>query len=171
MVWASFSYTFNKMHCKACIALSWRHRRTSPRSLQEWKTPAASWGPTLGSQAVPAGRMHLCPVHLGADSHQPAPVSQRQLLTVVSQMQKRDEKPQAFSSEASTDTAVIFIAIFSGISTHQAQQCSWNLLCPRSADRSLPAVVAGTLACLTLIYQIKSPAVKQRKLVWKKKAC
>lgn len=75
-----------------------------------------------GDPSVPVGRTHACPQHLGAEPHSLL-LSHRQLLAVLSQGEKRTEKPRSPSSE--TQTLLFSLWQFlSGISMHHAQRCS-----------------------------------------------
>lgn len=78
---------------------------------------------------------------LGADS-QPAPITQPQLLSVPSQGEKRNEKPQTPSLEANTGTAVLNIAVLGESAcitlSSAAEVCC---VCYQQADLRLPTLL------------------------------
>lgn len=105
------------IHCSGCIVLSCRHTASPPDILRHER----AWH-QAGDLSVPVGRTHACPKHLGAEPHSLL-LSHRQLLAVLSQGEKRTEKPRSPSSETQT---LLFSSwqFLSGISMHHAQRCS-----------------------------------------------
>lgn len=105
------------IHCSGCIVLSCRHTASPPDILRHQR----AWH-QAGDLSVPVGRTHACPKHLGAEPHSLL-LSHRQLIAVLSQGEKRTEKPRSPSSETQT---LLFSSwqFLSGISMHHAQRCS-----------------------------------------------